>query len=246
MDWTAQLFRYCERGADPAFWAEPANAISNSAFLIAAGFALLHAGRRPADAAQHGASAHFEYGLIGLVAIIGVGSFLFHTFATEWAALADVIPIGIFMLAYLGYALHRFLGLPAVVTAAGLILFVLALLAFAQIDCQPGFMPVSNALGVDCFNGTLGYVPALIALLAIGGVLIRRGHPAGCVLAASGLIFAVSMLFRAFDFELCTATPAGLSAGRLGTHFVWHLLNALMLYLLLRAAVLHGFQPKRG
>ena len=35
MDWTAQIDGYCER-LGPGFWAEPLNALTNLAFLIAA------------------------------------------------------------------------------------------------------------------------------------------------------------------------------------------------------------------
>ena len=31
-----KIFIYCERGQDPSFWAEPLNAVSNAAFIIAA------------------------------------------------------------------------------------------------------------------------------------------------------------------------------------------------------------------
>jgi hypothetical protein len=34
MDW-GKVYSYCERGGDPTFWAEPLNAISNGAFIIA-------------------------------------------------------------------------------------------------------------------------------------------------------------------------------------------------------------------
>ena len=34
MDW-GKVYNYCERGGDPGFWAEPLNAISNGAFVIA-------------------------------------------------------------------------------------------------------------------------------------------------------------------------------------------------------------------
>src|SRR5687768_2996924 len=100
MAWSDQLFRYCERGADAAFWAEPLNALSNIAFLAAA----LAAGRELAGRPT-GGRRHFEALLVVLVAVIGVGSFLFHTLATRWAMYADVIPIGLFMLAYWAYTL---------------------------------------------------------------------------------------------------------------------------------------------
>jgi len=106
VSWWDQVFRYCERGSDPSFWAEPLNAVSNAAFILAAIAAGISYTRRPRNEPAPGVIA-----LILLVFIIGIGSFLFHTFATRWAAMADVIPIGIFMLSYLGYALRSYLKL---------------------------------------------------------------------------------------------------------------------------------------
>ena len=108
MDWSAnidrseKIFSYCERGGNPAFWAEPFNAISNGAFLIASLLALIAWARMPA--ARRGLA---ELGLILTVAIIGIGSFLFHTIATRWSAIADIAPIGAFMLIFAVYAMRR-------------------------------------------------------------------------------------------------------------------------------------------
>jgi hypothetical protein len=94
---------YCER-LDGSFWAEPANALTNLAFLVAAVLAAVQVrrglGRAPLDLAV----------LSGLLAVISVGSFLFHTLATGWAGLADTVPIGLFMLAYVVVFAHRFAG----------------------------------------------------------------------------------------------------------------------------------------
>ena len=94
MDWGAKIYNYCERGGDPAFWAEPLNAVSNAAFIIAALFATREFFLRPSG--QRGLA---EAGLILLVYVIGIGNFLFHTYATRWASIADTAPIGLFMLA---------------------------------------------------------------------------------------------------------------------------------------------------
>ncbi len=108
MDWnSAEVFNYCERGGDPAFWAEPLNAVSNGAFIIAG----LIAGVQLARTARAD-RALFEWCLVALVLAIGVGSFMFHTYATVWSIPFDTIPISLFMLGYLGYALRRFAGLP--------------------------------------------------------------------------------------------------------------------------------------
>jgi hypothetical protein len=41
----------------------------------------------------------------------------------------------------------------------------------------------------------------------------------------------MSLIFRSIDMAVCPELP-------LGTHFLWHLLNAVVLYLLLRAALI--------
>ena len=54
----------------------------------------------------------------------------------------------------------------------------------------------------------------------------------------AGGIFAVSLALRTVDFEVCTRT---LLLGRpRGTHALWHVLNALVLFTLLSAAIRPG------
>jgi hypothetical protein len=234
MFWSEQVFRYCERGADPGFWAEPLNALSNLAFVIGAAWAARCLARE-----RRGEPAREEAALVVLVAVIGVGSFLFHTFATRWAALADVAPIGIFMLAYLAYALRAFLRLGWMATAAGLAVFVAALHLAGSVLCsRGGLIGVAQAARGPCLNGTLGYLPAWLAMAGIGGILAWRLHPAGRLLLAASGVFLASMLLRTVDLEVCTLTQL---AGRpLGTHVWWHLLNATTLTMLLAAAIRHG------
>ncbi|RME99419.1 MAG: hypothetical protein D6773_12945, partial [Alphaproteobacteria bacterium] len=120
-----QVGCYCERGLDPGFWAEPLNATSNIAFLAASLMAYADYRARAQPQADPPA-ARFLLFLILWVMVIGAGSFVFHTLATVWARLADVIPIAIFVLAYLFFAARRFLRLGtqlslilALVVAAG-------------------------------------------------------------------------------------------------------------------------------
>ena len=218
MDWTGQIFVYCERGLDPGFWAEPLNAVSNLAFLVAAGLALAQWRR----GAQPGRRA--ELALIGLVGVIGIGSFLFHTLATRWAAVADVAPIGVFMLAYLVYALRRFVGLAWSGTAGLLALFAAAMWAAGSVWCGAG----------PCLNGSLGYVPALLALAGVGLWLGWQRHAAARALGCGAGLFLVSLTCRMLDRTLCAATGAH------GLHFIWHLANATLLYVLLDAALRYG------
>src|ERR1700730_4556021 len=99
MSWFEPINLYCERTSS-SFWAEPVNALTNIAFLVAAAAAFVlwrrSEGRDPLAA-----------GLIAVTALIGIGSFAFHTLATRGAVLLDVIPIAIFVYGYLLFALRR-------------------------------------------------------------------------------------------------------------------------------------------
>lgn len=216
MDWHAPIDIYCER-LDPGFWAEPVNAISNAAFVVAAlvgGMAARRAGLR----------APMLWVLIALAALIGLGSFLFHTHATVWAALADVTPIWLFVALYLYAFATRVAGIAPmrVILGAGL-----AILALAALSAG-----ISMVLGPAraMLNGSDQYAPALLALGVFSVLLWRRAHPLAGMIGASTALFALSLTFRTLDAHICTGLP-------LGTHFLWHVLNGTVIGLLLVALV---------
>lgn len=233
MSWSDQIFNYCERGSDPAFWAEPLNALTNAAFIIAALLAareLVRGGRSTPRFA--------EAGLIAIVFVIGIGSFLFHTYATRWSAQADNIPIAVFMLVYLAYALRRFLGLNWLLVVLAVGFFYASLRYAGSIECTSALLPISDAAGARCLNGTAGYVPAAIVLALVAVALAVVRHPAWRYLALATIVLILSMAFRTIDREVCEAWTLGGRA--IGTHFLWHVFNALTLYILLVAAIRHG------
>lgn len=234
MSLSQKIFIYCERGQDPAFWAEPMNALTNGAFILAAAFATREYWAAPAER-RHISTAL----LIVLTYAIGVGSFLFHTYATRWAALADTIPIAIFMLAYFGFVLRRFLGLHWLVAVAGVAVFYATLWYAGTIECRyDTLLPITSRTGARCFNGTLGYTPAFFALVGAAILLAILRHPVWRLIGLASAVFLASMTFRTLDLELCNRIRLGDLV--VGTHFLWHVLNALTLYLLLRAAIRYG------
>jgi len=206
--WSTPIDLYCER-LDASFWAEPVNALSNIAFLLAAAVAF-------AQWRRQGAGDGVVLALIVVVAVVGLGSFIFHTVATRGAMLLDVGPIGVFIYSYFLFALRRFLALswPA------------ALIVFA------GFVALSTGLAVyvprSFLNGSAGYFPALAALIGIGWM--ARQRTAGKALLIAAGLFVASLFFRIIDLGVCDMFP-------LGTHFLWHILNAAVLYATLRAAL---------
>ena len=232
MNWGEQVFRYCERGQDPSFWAEPINATSNLGFLIAAGLALRKISSDEPEAGAADRAALLV--LIALVAMVGIGSFLFHTFATRWARLADVVPIGLFMAAYLAFALRTLLGCSRTIVAWILAGFMAASVAASSLACPASLRSVTDYAREPCLKGTIGYAPALLALV-VTGALLRAQHPAGRHLLLAAGIFLAAMLLRWLDRDFCAATAL---LGRVrGTHALWHLLNAATVYVLLRAAI---------
>ncbi|MFD0936925.1 hypothetical protein ACFQ12_17300, partial [Methylobacterium trifolii] len=166
LDWFEPIRAYCERGG-PGFWAEPLNAVSNAAFLVAAGLAVVRERTSPArDPAC--------LGLAALTGLVGLGSFLFHTLAVRWTMLADVVPIALFIHAYFFLALHRFLGLGR----AGAALATLAFAAFG-FGLGPAIEAVTGRPSTEFANGSVEYLPAALALAGVAGALLaRRDRPA--------------------------------------------------------------------
>lgn len=216
--WQQPIDAYCER-ADPSFWSEPVNALTNGAFLlaaIAAGLIWLRAPRRDWLVAV----------LIALTFAVGIGSFLFHTIATRWAALADVLPIALFIIVYFFLAMWRYLELPLWAALA-----VTALFQGLSMIVPGLWLDFARAqFGYDPLNGSAGYLPAAAAMIVVGALVWRCKPAVGRALVGIGGLFVVSLTFRSIDTLVCGALP-------LGTHFLWHLANGLVLFLLLRVAL---------
>ena len=228
-----RVYIYCERGTSEALWAEPINVISNAGFFLAALiFWQLLLWRPP----EKRSADHYLF--VALVFAICFGSIAFHVYADQASALADVIPIGVFMLVYLGFALNRFLTVPPGWTVFLVVLFAGLTAAATQIHCWDGGVGFASAApdgAKVCMNGSVGYLPALGALIVVNMLLMERRHKAAPYVLAATLIFMVSILLRSLDMAYCGSIVV---EGRdTGTHFIWHLLNALVLFLLMRASL---------
>jgi hypothetical protein len=204
---------YCER-LGPGLWAEPLNAVSNLAFIVA-GILLVAALRRCDPPVRRDPTI---VALVALTFIIGIGSALLHTFAVVWAALTDVVPIALFILLYMYLALRRLVALPLWGCWLGV-----AVVLFLTV-----VMPLAFGFSISTYG------VALAAMLGVGGVLhFGRRHPAGPRILVAAGIFAVSLALRTADEPLCAALPVG-------THYFWHLFNAVVLYSLTRTMMTFG------
>ncbi|MEM9061203.1 MAG: ceramidase domain-containing protein [Pseudomonadota bacterium] len=218
-----KIFNYCERAQDPSFWAEPWNAVTNAAFLIAAGVCLVIALRaRRLDGPV--------LWLILVTSAIGVGSFLFHTYAETWAALADVIPIGIFILSYFVLAMRCYAGFSWGRSFLLMVGFIVALVAVSWL---------MNTFLRGIVGGSVSYGPALLALFVTGLWLNLRGHPAGTWMMVVSGIFLISLTARSVDYMYCDSLP-------IGSHWLWHILNGVVLGGLTLALIRHGTDQSRN
>jgi len=201
---------YCER-LGPGLWAEPLNAVSNLAFFAAGFWGVYEARRLKAGI--------FAEVLGWWVVAIGIGSTLFHTFATEATKWADILPIAGFTLAYTLFNLRRFAGMAWPKALAIFLGFYIAVGLLTYM--VPDWLRAAS-------NGTTGYLPPFLALIFFGCVVIAKGSAAGWYNLAAAAIFLGSVTCRVLDPMVCDAMP-------IGTHFMWHVLNGLMLGVLMAA-----------
>jgi len=205
---------YCER--DTVGWfAEPLNTVSGLAFFISAWQAWRQLERARL---REQWDLHLLAGLIGLV---GLASMLWHASGIGWLHWFDAAAVAAFVLAYWQVFLVRVsqlgwagLAIGWLLTGAGLALFYLLL--------------------PQLFLGsTLVYAPLLLLLLA-GIVMSARvdRRLARDLLLASGLLL-LALVVRAADLLLCDWVIVG-------THWLWHLLTAGLLFVLVDGMIRHA------
>lgn len=205
---------YCER-CGPGLWDEPVNAFTNAAFLVAAWAVWLMARRT-------GSLTKDIWLLIGLAVSIGVGSGLWHTFASPWAEAMDRIPIMLFQLLFVWLYVRG----------------VIRLEIDRSIALLVGFVAMSYLVTLlpPWFNRSIVYAPAFLLLVGLGTFHYRHcRHGRPLLLIASG-VFLLALVFRSIDMIVCPYFP-------IGTHFMWHLLNGALVYLTTRALILNRSTP---
>ncbi len=197
---------YCER-TQPGFWGEPANAVTNLAFLIGAwvAWSTMRKAQRPLPAAIR---------VLPLsMALVGVFSFLFHTLAVLWSAMADQLFILLFGCLFLYAFLRHCASTPVLLAVVAAVVFGVASY-FTPRLLPPGWL-----------NRSGGYLPYLVGLACMTAWLARHKRPATRAFVGASALFGVALVLRTADQAWCQQFP-------LGTHFLWHLLNGGVLALL--------------
>ncbi|MEM8654361.1 MAG: ceramidase domain-containing protein [Pseudomonadota bacterium] len=199
MELLREIDGYCER-VGAHYWAEPVNAVTNAAFVIVA----LIMWRRSAG-------VPLARALSVVLGVIGVGSYLFHTLAQVWGAIVDVAPIAGFILLYI-FAINRDVWGMRTGWALGA-----TALFFPYAGLTVPLFQYVPVLGVSA-----GYLPVPMLILIYAVLLWRRAPVLARGFVIGAAILLVSLTFRSVDERVCDQIP-------LGTHFLWHILNGIML-----------------
>ncbi|MEU4518369.1 hypothetical protein AB0F52_06570 [Amycolatopsis sp. NPDC024027] len=147
--------------------------------------------------------------LAGLIGLVFVASTVFHLLATRWAAVGDSGTLLLFAAVYAVLFTRENWG-PRWAWVAAPVFLALTL--------------VSALLGGGLYLGALVGLGVFAAVLAF----TRDAH--WTHFAVAGAIFALSLSLRGLDRDVCVYVPAG-------THFLWHLLTGVVLYLVSRTLV---------
>lgn len=201
---------YCER-LDASFWSEPMNAVTNLSFFVAAVMCYISLRKNPLQRHQN-----YLYTLVFFIFLTAMGSFCFHTFAQKWSHWADILPIFIFMLLAMWFFLKNIFNTSTLMSLIATSVFLVVTIAGA-------FPPISGYM-----NGSMMYIPSLSLLYLFSFWLMHRGqrHDSARVFAIA-FVFSFSLIARTLDQDLCELIPTG-------THFIWHLLNGVVTYLVVQ------------
>ena len=194
-----QVFLYCERHG-PGIWAEPLNTVTNLAFLLGAVIAWRFSRGVPAARV-----------LAVELGVIGLASLAFHATALQLFGALDSLSIVVFAVTYLYLANRHFVGLGRWPSAGLALLYVPVSLVMA---------PVFRSIPWLALSPDYWTLPALFALYGLG--LIRKLPGVAAGLLGAGVLLSVSILARSVDRVGCFQVPSG-------THWGWHILNAILL-----------------
>lgn len=208
---------YCERIAgnfDHGF-GEPLNTITNITFIIASALIFREIFKNKLFKLKNFDIVFLAFTL----GLIGVGSSIYHATPSNHTELMDVIPISTFIHLYLISFFIRVLKFKIWQALSVFFAFV-----FVGYWCGANLDP-------QTLNGTIMYIPTYIMLFVMMGFLYLQEKSSAKVktkhLALTALIWSFSLTFRTIDIPACEITYG------IGTHILWHILNAIVLYRLI-------------
>ena len=146
------------------------------------------------------------------VIFIGLSSFLFHYIPISFFSTLDVFSILLFVVLYNTLLTRKILNYSYFKSA--LSSFILILLSFLL-----GILFSKTIISTSSF-----YLGLLSYMIYIAFLLKKVSNIKYFLIAI--ILFSISLIFRSVDIYLCDFIS-------FGTHFVWHILNSLVIYFLI-------------
>ena len=193
----------CER-SNLGFFAEPLNAISNIAFIFA-GFGVY-------QLLAKNRVQKIEYkAILILIFFVGFGSFLWHATRNFYALILDAVPVALSFAIITYIFLYKLIG-------NKLIALLIALLLIPTRFFISSFAPTDSVSSLirNLINATVFLVIIVWAFRKYGRIAFE-----GTIVL---IIYLIAITMRGIDLQVCPTF-------NLGTHFLWHILNALAVYL---------------
>ena len=205
----------CER-TQYGFFEEPLNVLSNIGFFIAT-YYLLKLAR------SKGKQPFSMYFMIYICSVIGVGSMVFHTTARMWAAVYfDIMPIAFFAATLMFLFASHILRLGIIGTT-----IMLSLLIFENV--------VFKSLINHAPDGYVSLIPCAFFLMFMSCYMGLTKNVSTRNIAIATTIAVIAISFRATDMYFCSIFPYG-------THFLWHALMSLFMYIVIRELIIRHRQ----
>ena len=195
---------YCERTNQQIF-NEPINAISNIFFIIVS-LSLIKILRK-------NQSNKIYYIQPILIFFIGIGSFLFHLNPNIITLYSDVIPIFLFSLSFIFFFNRDVININYLNNALLFVLFFFL------------FLFITPKLSYEILNGSEFYFANYFFLTMYTIWLYFKKSDFFQLLLLGFIFFNLSILLRSLDNHICEYFS-------IGTHFLWHFLNAYLLKIL--------------
>ena len=195
---------YCERTNQQIF-NEPVNAISNIFFIIVS-LSLIKILRK-------NQSNKIYYIQPILIFFIGIGSFLFHLNPNIITLYSDVIPIFLFSLSFIFFFNRDVININYLNNALLFLLFFFL------------FLFITPKLNYEILNGSEFYFANYFFLTMYTIWLYLKKSDFFQLLLLGFIFFNLSILLRSLDNHICEYFS-------IGTHFLWHFLNAYLLKIL--------------
>ena len=195
---------YCERTNGQIF-DEPVNAISNIFFIIVS-LSLIKILRK-------NQSNKIYYIQPILIFFIGIGSFLFHLNPNIITLYSDVIPIFLFSLSFIFFFNRDVININYLNNALLFVLFFFL------------FLFITPKLNYEILNGSEFYFANYFFLTMYTIWLYLKKSDFFQLLLLGFIFFNLSILLRSLDNHICEYFS-------IGTHFLWHFLNAYLLKIL--------------